>query len=558
MTQTSEIPAAPRVQSFFGWLDASLQKRPALWMCILLAAGLVVRIWHASGTFLNPDEAMHFQAANQTSWWLAYRASLNLAHPPLLVLLLYVWRSFGTSELVLRMPSVLAGTAFCWLAYKWASTLFRPAVAWIVLVLTLFLPSTIDLSTEVRQYALMLAFAMASAYMFERSLETNSAPAMLSSSLSLWLALGFHYSAFLFAAAVGIYAVARMLARRPPLKIFALWEIGQIVALGLGYFFYVTQLSKLTHGDSSHLLYEWTSSYLPSSYFVPGKINPLVFVFARTGGVFQYTFGQLLVGDAAYLLFVAGIFLLLRKFAPGRVSPRQLALLLLLPFVVNCVAALAAAYPYGGARHSAFLIPFAVAGVGLALAQLLNFRLGLGISVAIALALLCNLFVSHRQPYISGPDQNIANMRNAMEFIHGQIAPEDPIFTDHQGSLMLRHYLCEQRPVTINLQVQGFRSYECGGHRVITPETAGTFIFTPSNFRDRWPALVSNYNLRSGSRVWVAQIGWNVRLAASLAALPEFHLAPHSFGQNIQMFSLTVGNLTVGHSMPDPKLLPTQ
>jgi hypothetical protein len=123
---------------------------------------------------------------------------------------------------------------------------------------------------------------------------------------------------------------------------------------------------------------------------------------------------------------------------------------------------------------------------------------------------------------------------------------------------MLRHYLCEQRPVTINLQVQGFRSYECGGHRVITPETAGAFIFTPSSFRDRWPALVSNYNLRSGSRVWVAQIGWNVRLAASLAALPEFHLAPHSFGQNIQMFSLTVGNLTVGHSMPDPKLLPTQ
>ena len=35
----------------------------------------------------------------------AYRSSLNLAHPPLLILFLNVWKKLGTSELALRLPS---------------------------------------------------------------------------------------------------------------------------------------------------------------------------------------------------------------------------------------------------------------------------------------------------------------------------------------------------------------------------------------------------------------------------------------------------------------------
>ena len=80
----------------------------------LLAAGFGVRLWLASGTFLNPDEALHFFNANRASAWLAYQASLTMAHPPLLIFLLYWWKNLETSEFVLRLPSVLAGSAFCW------------------------------------------------------------------------------------------------------------------------------------------------------------------------------------------------------------------------------------------------------------------------------------------------------------------------------------------------------------------------------------------------------------------------------------------------------------
>src|ERR1700758_2864111 len=81
--------------------------------------GFLARLWTASGTFLNSDEALHFRLANQPSLALAYKESLTAFHPPLLTLLLYFWRALGTAELWLRLPLVLASVAFCWMFYKW-------------------------------------------------------------------------------------------------------------------------------------------------------------------------------------------------------------------------------------------------------------------------------------------------------------------------------------------------------------------------------------------------------------------------------------------------------
>src|SRR5271165_4553145 len=86
---------------------------------LITLLGFLARLWTASGTFLNPDEALHFRLANQVSLDLAYKAALTAAHPPLLILFLHFWRVLGTSELWLRLPSLLAGTVFCWMFYKW-------------------------------------------------------------------------------------------------------------------------------------------------------------------------------------------------------------------------------------------------------------------------------------------------------------------------------------------------------------------------------------------------------------------------------------------------------
>jgi len=553
MAPLQQIPAtAPSpLQTFLARLESSIRHRSGTWTYALLAAGLLVRLWHASGTFLNPDEALHFYSANQISWWLTYKSSLTLYHPPLLILLLHAWRPLGTSELVLRLPSILAGTAFCCFLYRWLGMLFEESVTWIAFVFALFLPSSIDLSTEIRQYALLLAFAMASAYWLERALAKNSVPLMLLSAVCLWLAILSHYSAFLLAAALAVYSILRMAQRRPPLRVFATWEAGQVIALGLCYFLYVTHISTLGGRSGAGSAADWGVPYLGNSYFVPGKVNPLLFIFARTGGVFQYDFGQSAVGDLAYPLFVAGIILLFRKPAFGRLSSRQLGVLLALPFVLNCTAALARLYPYGGTRHAAFLLPFALAGVSIALAHLLKNRLAFGVVTALLISLLCNVVSSHRAPYMSRQEQSSANMKAALDFIHQKVAPREPIFTDYQTSLMLHYYLCEPQPVAMSRSAPGLLSFECGGHRVISADW-NTFIFTPRSFGDHWQTLVAKYNLPPGSRVWVTQMGWSTHLATDLQSFPEFHFAPHFFGNRIQVF-----DLTVGQRMPDPERLPT-
>jgi Dolichyl-phosphate-mannose-protein mannosyltransferase len=539
-------------------------------MYSLLALGFLIRLWHATGTYLNPDEALHFFVANKVTWWETYQASLNVSHPPLLIFLLRVWRGLGTSELMLRLPSIIAGTVFCWFAYRWLRILFDESAVWIAFTFIVFLPSTIDLSTEVRQYALFLTFAMGSAYFLERALRDGSIGAMLASGVLLWFALFSHFSAFLFAAALGIYAIWRMIKQRANWKLVAVWELGQVVGLAICYWLYVTQISRLgqSYGGTNATKGWMGGDYLGNSYYVPGKINPLLFMLARTGGVFQYVFRQSVVGDLAFALFVVGMVMIFRgresSYVLRRASSanaasattddrrptmKQLGILLLLPFAFNCAAALMRAYPYGGTRHSAFLIPFGLAAVSIALARFIKGQIAFGIVIALLVSLICNLLPSKRLPYMSAESQRKENMTAAISLLQ-QLPAGEPIFTDYQTSLSLGHYLCNQQPIEQDRRVAGFISYECSGHKIIA--TTSEFLFTPRGFYDQWKTMVNAYQLRSGKKVCITQMGWSTYLAYELDNFPGFHISPHYFGNNIQVFELTVGQ-----TMPNPELLPT-
>src|SRR4029077_20866876 len=212
---------------------------------LVLAAGLVARLIQAKDYFLNPDEALHYLSATQPSVDLAYKAALTNAHPPLLILVLYYWRSLGRSELMLRLPSVLAGTACCWLAYRWLKEVTDRSTAFMGLLLLSFAPSLIGLSAEVRQYALLLFFMAGCLYLSERAIQENSRPLMVLFSLCLYGALLTHYSSLLFAFTMGIYMLLRLYPYRTQPALFAVWVGGQIGALALICYFLVTHVARL-------------------------------------------------------------------------------------------------------------------------------------------------------------------------------------------------------------------------------------------------------------------------------------------------------------------------
>ena len=254
----------PRDLAFERWFSG----HSALLAAIVFAVGFFLRIKAASGTFLNPDEVLHFLAANQTSLAAAYRASVGTAHPPLLILVLYLLRSFGTSELVLRLPSVIAGTVFCWVAFSWLTSLLGQMAGWIGLIFLTFLPPMIELSAEVRQYALLLCLSALAAYFLERAWARNSAREMLIAFLFLYLAMLTHFSAILFAGTLGGYSALRLV--REPLSkgLLALWTTGQAGALVLLIFLYQTHIAPVSSRERAQ---QSMQALLTNSYFHWGR-----------------------------------------------------------------------------------------------------------------------------------------------------------------------------------------------------------------------------------------------------------------------------------------------
>jgi uncharacterized membrane protein len=355
----------------------------------LVVLGFCWRLWLAHATFFNTDEAWHFSVANQDSLIAAYKASLTLAYPPLLVFILYFWRHFGTSDFVVRLPDVLAGSIFCWIFYQWLSLLFGRTVAWVGLILATFLPPMIALSAELRQYSFLLMFAVAAAYFIERALNENSAGMMVLSYLRLYLAMLSHYSAFLLAVSLGIYAIVRMVSNRPSNAVIASWATGQLAGIGLAGFLFATHIAKLgSVYPVAQPLRRFATSIFPTGNFHAGREHLATFLYRGTFGIFRFIFGQTAVGQVAALMFVAGAVLLLS----AGVSKRSAAVLLIAPFLLSWIAVAAGLYPYGRTRQCIFLVVFALAVVSLALVRIARSRQSVAAGLALVVVVLCHGF----------------------------------------------------------------------------------------------------------------------------------------------------------------------
>jgi hypothetical protein len=378
--------------------------------------------------------------------------------------------------------------------------------------------------------------------LLEEAFDRNSPVLMPLSAFFLCLGMLTHYSAILFAIAIGGYAIPRFTKGEYSFQLIAGWALGQACSLGLLIFLYKTHISKYRGSNPADLTANgWAGLYLTNSYFHSGRDHLPVFIFARTFGVFQFLFGQLAAGDIAALIFLAGIVLLLRQGRNANPGKPNLPLLVLvvLPFIIGCAAAIAGKYPYGGTRHSIYLSLFAIVGISAALARLQT-RKPYGLLLAAIMIAVCYVFPQPHRPYLLRADQDRRQMNAAIAYIHQHVSTNDVIFVDYQSSLLLGHYLCHQQPISFDDSISGFENFTCDGRRIISSNSA-TWMFTADIFPDFYRRMVSNFPLHSGEKVWVAQAGWNINLAAELKnKFPEFHdVQASSWGRNIQVFEIT-------------------
>lgn len=501
------------------------------------------RLWTAHGTFLNPDEALHIDLANQTSLAVAYNESLTASHPPLLTFVLYFWRMFGDSELWLRMPSVIAGTVFCLVFYKWISKAAGEVPAIIGLVFVSFLAPIVVLGAEIRQYALLLAFATTALYLLDEGFERKSSFRVILSAIALYFAMLSHYSAFWFAGALGIYGLFRIFTEQIPGRVLACWIFGEFSGVALAISLYKTHLAKLQAAGSG-VLQGWMSDFfLRRSYYDPAHDHTAFFFLTKTFAIFQYFFGQLAIGDVMGVFFIAGILLLLRlSRSPELLAARRLALLILASFGFAWAAGIARVYPYSGTRHMAFLIVSAITGVSVAVARVASQRLWRGLVIALLITAGCLAFGKPRKPWISRSSQSHAHIVAAMQFIQQNVGSSELIFTDYQSSLNLAHYLCPQEPISFGEVPGAFQEFSCSGKRVVSASFEH-WDFQVNTFLTDWRELIRQYDLQPGSTVWIYQAGWNVdvfdKLSDRFAELRDLRI--ERFGDNVRIFHLNVG-----------------
>jgi uncharacterized membrane protein len=488
----------------------------------MISVGLVIRLVVAGTTYLNPDEAYHYILGRAGSLYLAYQANLSNTHPPLLILLTYSFRWFANSEIMLRLPSVLAGTLSCWLTYKWLRLVTTPRIALAGLVLLLFLPPLFVLESELRQYSLLLLFISSALYWFEIAVQENSSAKMLLFSLALWLALATHFGALLFAVSMGMYALLRFIELRSGLRVVLPWTFGQAMLAAMAIFFYKNHLSLIQRP-----IQEMNDTWLRKALFHRGD-TVITFLLVSTYRFFHFLFGQPVVGTAMLLLFVIGLVSMMRTEQQG-LRFRRPAWMVAFALALSWLLALAGKYPFGGTRHSVMLLPFIVLAVGTGLAYVLRDHTRATPLVAILGATVCSLFPVPAGPHFTPPNQNIAFMRTAVDYVERTAGPNQLVLVDQQSAFVFRYYFCRNDVFSL----QNVQNFTCERKRV---HTSGTeWNLSGERLETDLRETRAAFEAGTSDSVFLFQSGWTVKGDPNLTKrLAQAGCQPENrFGRNI-------------------------
>jgi Dolichyl-phosphate-mannose-protein mannosyltransferase len=534
-------PPMPRNAAPMALIERWLRGHLNLVVLAITGAGFVARISLATTTYLNPDEILHYLLTDRPSLLLAYHASLSNAHPPLIYLLLYLCHLLGRSELVLRLPLILAGTAFCWFTFEWIQLVFGGAAGLFALIVVAFSPIQIALSAEIREYALLLCCMAAALYFLERAFQEKSLRTMWYFSFFLYMTILSHYSALFFVAACGIYALARFADSKPPRKVLAAWAGVELGALAIYVFLYVTHVAKLKNQVALWAL-PFGDTFLQSY-----QQSIFHFTAVNTWNIFLYMFAQRYVATAMLIAFLAGlVFLFFTDFTstPGKRDfhhgPRHVSIQLLLPFFAVWAAAIAGIYPYVGSRHTAVLVPLILAAASFAFAAVCRNKLWAAVLAAGLLAGVSVCSGNPSEPGITKANQNRELMTGAISYMHQAIPAGDLILVDQESSLPLAFYYCEPQANLLNWSGAEFDELHCQTHPIVTLHF---WHLRAEGLAESFEKMAQHYGLKPGNRVWVFQAGWKGYLLAQLPhELAQFRcVPPKTFGENITIVPLMVG-----------------
>jgi hypothetical protein len=448
------IPLWNRVES---WIAA--HTHAVVWVAVI--CGFYLRFHRASGTYLNGDETQNMFPPLQHGLQQVYEAGLAFPNGPLLSFLLHFMSFFGSSELYLRMPSVLAGALTPFVVYLWVRDTFGKGAGIAAAIILSFAPPMVHVSAEVRSYAIHMFWLSCSLYFLERTFREKRLVWMRMFGASLLLALLTMYMSVWYVAAIGAYALLRILNRELPFRLVIDWVLIQTAAAAVCVAAYTTHLYKLRNSQGEVFA---RNVWLRWSYYHPESQNLLQFLSESTTSLFSYLYANSMIGLCMIAYFLGGLALM---FLVKRGTERIAALSLLLPLLATGAAASMCLYPYGGSRHDAFLGVFVAAGVGIALSFVARERLTVLLSAAI---FLVPLWLSAEQPHYlhDNPQfQKWNQMQDALHYLFKLTPAARTLVVDQQGSAMVNYYVCQGSIDRQNQLSPRLNAYRCNDYQIL-------------------------------------------------------------------------------------------
>jgi mannosyltransferase len=213
----------------------------------LVAGGAFLRLFLIANKSIWLDEAFSIAISQRSLFDVLRMVVRTDTHPPLYYLLLKIWLLFGSSETQARSLSAIFSIAAIPLMYMVAASLFEDRRAGLLgAAILAFSPFQIWYAQEVRMYAMLTFFVLASAYFFIRALQTGALAFWAGYILTTSLALYTDNGAIWYVASISIFF---LLARRRFSERLPGWLVSNLF-VGLAYLpwlpFFIRQTQQVT------------------------------------------------------------------------------------------------------------------------------------------------------------------------------------------------------------------------------------------------------------------------------------------------------------------------
>ena len=410
---------------------------------LIVGLGFLYRLATAAVTVVTPEETQ----------------LLSEGSPSLYGLVLGVLRPVAGVDLLVRMPSILAGTASLWFAFLWIRSAVDRQAALVVLTLLALAPASVKISVQAGPGALLLAELSAALWLLTAAVDRGSRRAGVVSGLLLLAAAATDVSSLFVILGIAACAALRLVRDRRLLRPLGPWMVLTSIAL-IG-----VSLAWLTG------LVPATPS--PASRMAVSERGVVVLGVARLFDAFRFCFSSdagAIVGVTACLSAIGAM---LARSASDRQDPTRLpglALLVLVPLLAVLGAATAGLVRLDRTSDAAFLSLLCLAAVGWLVAAVFGSRRPTRVLAGL-LGLM--LVAAATEPGSSSLLKGFSRVtfNHGLDAVRGIVAPGGLVYTSRADRPALERYLLPPGETPRPVESDSFAVCACAGYTLASPKS---------------------------------------------------------------------------------------